>query len=223
MQTNVSPDRTASKGAVRSGLILLVRTDVYYLPLLHRSGYANKCEPWSDRFKGSSPVWAHISCKNSCLLSTPASHVRVCKQMWALIGLLQRERSGLGSYCLHYGLHKNIGVQFDFVCSIVFLVRVIITRNSGKCLKRACLSLVILQGSGHPGRVDYDQSPYKAMFNWTNCFLKLYVFTFVSQRGRARVKQFYESQILPKCPSMFYVYVRRKYENSTCKGAIENV
>ena len=41
----------------------------------------------------------------------------------------------------------------------------LITRNSGKCLKRACLSLVILQGSGHPGRVDYDQSPYKAMFN----------------------------------------------------------
>ena len=39
------PDRTASKGAVRSGLILLVRTVVYYVPLLHRSGYASKCEP----------------------------------------------------------------------------------------------------------------------------------------------------------------------------------
>ena len=45
MQANVNPDRTASKGAVQSGLILLVRTDVYVLPLLHRSGYANKCEP----------------------------------------------------------------------------------------------------------------------------------------------------------------------------------
>ena len=136
MQTNVNLDRTASKGAVRSGLILLVRTVVYNLPLLHMSGYANKCEPGSDCFKGSSPVWAHISCKNSCLLSTPAPHVRVCKQMnldrtaskgaarsglillvrtvvyylpllhmsgkqmRALIGMLQREQSGLGSYCL---------------------------------------------------------------------------------------------------------------------------
>ena len=42
MQANVNPDRTASKGAVRSGLILLVRTVVYYVPLLHMSGYANK-------------------------------------------------------------------------------------------------------------------------------------------------------------------------------------
>ena len=42
MQTNVSPDRTASTGAVRSGLILLVRTVVNYLPLFHMSGYANK-------------------------------------------------------------------------------------------------------------------------------------------------------------------------------------
>ena len=47
MQTNVNPDRTASKGAVRSGLILLVRTVVnyMYLPLLHMSGYASECEP----------------------------------------------------------------------------------------------------------------------------------------------------------------------------------
>ena len=45
MQTSVNPDRTASKGAVRSGLIFLVRTVVYYLPLLHMSGDANKCEP----------------------------------------------------------------------------------------------------------------------------------------------------------------------------------
>ena len=47
-------------------------------------------------------------------------HIRVCKRMSTLIGLFQRERSGLDLYCLHYGLHKNIGVQFDFVCSIVF-------------------------------------------------------------------------------------------------------
>ena len=45
MQANVNPDRTASKGAVRSGFILLVRTVVYVLPLLHRSGYASKSEP----------------------------------------------------------------------------------------------------------------------------------------------------------------------------------
>ena len=98
MQTNVSPDRTASKGAVRSGLIFACKNSCL---LSTPAPHVRVCkQTWSDCFKESSPVWAHIACKNSCLLCTPAPQVRVCKQMWTLIGLLQREQSGLGSYCL---------------------------------------------------------------------------------------------------------------------------
>ena len=59
----------------------------------------------------------------------------------------------------------------------------------------------------------------------TNCFLKLYVFTFVSQRGRARVKQFYKSQILLKCPYMFMCMcdVSMKFNMKRCNWKCLNM
>ena len=53
MQTKVSPDRTASKGAVRSGLILLVRTDVYYLPCSTGPGMQTSVNPDRTASKGA--------------------------------------------------------------------------------------------------------------------------------------------------------------------------
>ena len=53
MQANVNPDRTASKGAVRSGFILLVRTVVYRLPLSTCPGMQTNVSPDRTASKGA--------------------------------------------------------------------------------------------------------------------------------------------------------------------------
>ena len=53
MQANVNPDRTASKGAVRSGFILLVRTVVMFYPCSTGPGMQTSVSPDRTASKGA--------------------------------------------------------------------------------------------------------------------------------------------------------------------------